>query len=57
MEAKENKYICYYFEYLDYWPHLYCYNHVSVDMSFGLLQVFHVELHTESQIEPFICVT
>ena len=35
---------CYYFEYLDYLPHLYCCTHnVSVDMSFGLLLAFHVE--------------
>ena len=37
----------YYLEYLDYLPHLYCYTHnVSADMSFGLLQVFHVELRS-----------
>ena len=29
--------ICYYLEYLDYWPHIYCYNrNVSTNMSFGL---------------------
>ena len=35
---------CYYFEYLDYWPHVYCYTHnISANMSFGFLQVFHVD--------------
>ena len=35
----------YYLGYSNFWPHLYCFNHnVSADMSFGLLQVFHVEL-------------
>ena len=34
----------YLLEYLDCWPHFYCYSHnVSTDMSFGILQVFHVE--------------
>ena len=38
---------CYYLEYSDYY-YLYCYTHnVSVDMSFGLLQVFHVELGSQ----------
>ena len=40
----------YYLEYSDYWLHLYGYNHnFSADMSFGLLQVFHVELMSITQ--------
>ena len=40
-----NKKKKYNFEYSDYWPHLYCYTvNVLVDISFGLLQVFYVEL-------------
>ena len=32
---------CYYFEYSDNRPHLYCYTYnVSADMSFGFIQVF-----------------
>ena len=32
-------------EYLDNWPHLHCYTHnFSADVSFGLLQMFHVDL-------------
>ena len=34
-------------EYSYYWPHLYCFTHnVSTDMSFVLLQVFHVKLRS-----------
>ena len=54
------KLLCYYLEYSDYWPHLYCYTHnISTDMFLGLLQAFHVELgsHTESQTGPFIWTT
>ena len=36
---------------IDYWPHLYCHNHnVLADMSFSLLQVFHVELGSPHRI-------
>ena len=35
----------YYLEYSNDWPHLYCCNqNVSAEMSFGLLQMFHVKL-------------
>ena len=50
----------YYLEYLDYCPYLYCYNHnVSVDTSFGLLQVFmsNSRVYIESRTEPFIWTT
>ena len=34
-------------EYSKFWRHLHCYTYnVSADMSFGLLQVFHVELES-----------
>ena len=60
-EKQSSIFICYIdFEYSDFWPHLYCYlQNISANLSFGLLQVFHVELsaHTESQIEPFIWST
>ena len=37
---------CYYLEYSDYRPHLYCYTHSILvnDISFNFLQVFYVEL-------------
>ena len=38
----------YHLEYSDYWPHLYCYTHnVLADISFSLLQVFHVKLRSQ----------
>ena len=48
---------CYYFEYLDYWPHLYC-----ILMMFRLICpsaffrcfMSNSEAHTEPQTEPFI---
>ena len=52
---------CYDFEYSDYLHHFNCYPHnILANMSFGLLQVYHVELgssHTESRTEPFIWTT
>ena len=37
----------YYLKHSDYWPYLYCYNHnISANMSFSLLQVFHIELRS-----------
>ena len=39
---------CYYLKYLDYWPHLYCY---MANMTFGLLQVFHVKLESSQNLE------
>ena len=41
----------YFLEYKDYCSHLYCYNHnISADMSFDLLQVFHVKLGSPHRI-------
>ena len=41
----------YYLKYSDYRPHLYLYNHtILADMSFGLLQVFHLELGSPHKI-------
>ena len=40
-----------YLGYLDYWPPLYCYTlNVSANLSFSLLQVFHVELRSPHRI-------
>ena len=43
----------YHLEYSDNCLHLYCYTHnVSVDMSFGLLQVLHINLGSQQRIIP-----
>ena len=45
----------YYLEYSDSRPHLYFYNNlVSVDVSFGLLQVFHGEFESSHRISNLI---
>ena len=41
----------YHLEYSDYCLHLYCYIHkILTDMTFGLLQVFHIKLRSLHRI-------
>ena len=48
-------YNCYYIEYTDDWPNLYCDNHKdSADMYFGLLQVSYIKLGSPQRTFPIL---